>query len=108
MHTQLPWHVLEDSPPAIRTTGGYNVCPEVCNIEDAAHIVRCVNSHAALVAALEEMGKQLQARVEAAGHVIWGPSDIRAAEDGEPAWVCNARGAFGQARAALALAKEQA
>ena len=29
--------------------------------------------------------------VEAAGFSLSGPTDIRAAENGEPVWVCNAR-----------------
>lgn len=110
-HTQTPWKVTQDN--GIVAADGQSVACVSSHIRrdwdvkkaNAAHIVRCVNSHDDLLAALKELGNQLQARVESAGHVIWGPSDVRAAENGEPAWVCNARGALAQARAAIAAAE---
>lgn len=45
--------------------------------------------------------KQLQdvlvQAIEASGFSVSGPTDIRAAEHGEPAWVCNARAALANA-----------
>jgi len=36
--------------------------------------------------------------IEACGYSISGPTDSRAAEHGEPAWVCNARAAIAKAK----------
>ena len=51
---------------------------------NAALIVRAVNAHAGLVAALSDA-------ITSSGFPISGPTDPRAAENGEPAWVCRAR-----------------
>lgn len=40
------------------------------------------------------MLKALIEAVEASGFSVSGPTDVRAAEHGEPAWVCNARAAI--------------
>lgn len=43
-------------------------------------------------AQFEGLGKaELVRRIEKAGFSVSGPTDIRAAEDGEPLWVCDAR-----------------
>ena len=41
-----------------------------------------------------ELQRVLVQAVESTGHRISGPTDSRAAEHGEPAWVCNARAAL--------------
>jgi hypothetical protein len=59
-HTPTPWHVNKDDPAAIfNSMGGYvtridgNAVQTRAAIEaNAAHIVRCVNAHDELVAAL--------------------------------------------------------
>ena len=33
-HTPGPWKIIHDSPPAIRDSGGNNVCPEVSHMAD--------------------------------------------------------------------------
>lgn len=51
---------------------------------------------------LEGHNKELLTRlvqaIEASGYSVSGPTDSRAAEDGEPAWVCSARGAIANAQ----------
>lgn len=46
-----------------------------------------------------ELESALVQAIEAAGFSVSGPTDARAAEDGEPAWVCNARGALAHSAA---------
>jgi hypothetical protein len=46
-----------------------------------------------------EIERALMQAIEAAGFSVSGPGDVRAAEHGEPAWVCNARGALAEAQA---------
>jgi hypothetical protein len=41
--------------------------------------------------------------VESSGFSISGPTDSRAAEHGEPAWVCNARAAIAGATACVSM-----
>jgi len=43
-----------------------------------------------LVKALSLQSVLVQA-IEASGYCVCGPTDVRAAENGEPVWVCNAR-----------------
>ncbi|KVV07445.1 hypothetical protein WK77_16805 [Burkholderia ubonensis] len=45
---------------------------------------------------LAEIETALVQAIEGAGFAVSGPTDSRAAEHGEPAWVCNARGALAQ------------
>lgn len=47
-----------------------------------------------------ELLNALVQAVEASGFRLSGPTDSRAAEDGEPAWVCNARAAIAECHAA--------
>ncbi|MWL91808.1 MULTISPECIES: hypothetical protein [Cupriavidus] len=49
--------------------------------------------------ALPEVEAVLVQAIEASGFSVSGPTDSRAAEHGEPAWVCNARGALARANA---------
>lgn len=52
-----------------------------------------------------ELIKQLALRdaliqaIKASGHSVSGPTDVRVAEHGEPAWVCNARTAIAEVMA---------
>lgn len=46
---------------------------------------------------VQELRNALIQAVEAAGFSISGPTDVRASENGEPAWVCNARAAIAAA-----------
>jgi hypothetical protein len=55
--------------------------------------------YAPLIAASPAMFAVLVQAVEASGFSVSGPTDSRAAEHGEPAWVCNARAALALARA---------
>lgn len=50
--------------------------------------------------ALPEVEAVLVQAIEASGFSVSGPTDSRAAEHGEPVWVCNARGALARANAA--------
>lgn len=59
---------------------------------DAARVDRLNDAAPKLVSAL------IQA-IEEEGFEIYGPTDPRAAEHGEPAWVCNARAALAAAGA---------
>ena len=52
---------------------------------------RLSKSHAELLAALEQA-------IDESGYRLSGPTDHRAAEDGEPKWVCNAREAIAKAK----------
>ncbi len=45
---------------------------------------------------IEELRKVLIQAIEAEGFSVSGPTDVRAAEHGEPAWVCNARAALAE------------
>ncbi|CAB3753991.1 hypothetical protein [Paraburkholderia humisilvae] len=47
---------------------------------------------------VSEIEAVLVQAIEASGFTVSGPTDSRAAEHGEPMWVCNARGALAQAR----------
>lgn len=50
-----------------------------------------------LLLAAPDMLTALVAAIEGAGFTVAGPSDHRAAEHGEPAWVCNARAVIANA-----------
>lgn len=56
---------------------------------------RKIDAYPQLVAALREAVRELReslaCAIEDSGHSISGPTDTRAAENGEPAWVCSAR-----------------
>ena len=80
-HTPTPWAVSDDGGPCIETEGGGRTVailgedPQMTEGEhkaNAAHIVRCVNTHAALLAALKRI----------AVGTTFGNST-------EPAWVLN-------------------
>ena len=55
-----------------------------------AALARLTEDNADLLSALRQA-------VDESGHYISGPTDWRAAEDGEPKWVCNARAAIARA-----------
>lgn len=57
----------------------------------ARKIETAYNNHKALISALVQA-------IEGAGYLVSGPTDWRAAEHGEPRWVCNARAAIAEAR----------
>lgn len=110
-HTATPWHLVDNEMyfeivvPWRHSSGTVDqYCPKICTVSyedndgivgkpNAELIVQAVNSHDALVASLTQA-------IEAAGFALSGPTDIRAAEHGEPAWVCNARAALATAGAA--------
>lgn len=54
------------------------------------------SANARLIAQAPAMLDLLIRAVEASGFSLSGPTDIRAAEDGEPAWVCDARFVIGE------------
>ena len=54
-------------------------------------------ANARLIAAAPDLLATIVQAVEASGFAISGPTDTRAAEHGEPAWVCNARAAIAKA-----------
>lgn len=51
----------------------------------------------AMTAHESELIKVLVQAIEASGFSVCGPADSRTAENGEPAWVCNARSAIADA-----------
>lgn len=51
-----------------------------------------------LIAAAPALLETLRQAVDESGYRLSGPTDHRAAEDGEPPWVCNARAAFALAK----------
>lgn len=67
----------------------------------AKQIVQRWNSHAALVTALTQANNALVGAIAATEFMVSGPTDHRAAEHGEPKWVCEARAAISQITAAL-------
>lgn len=56
-----------------------------------------VRGTAQIMAAAPEMLDVLVQAVESSGFSVSGPTDSRAAEHGEPAWVCNARAVIAKA-----------
>lgn len=58
----------------------------------AHEMVQRWNNHIALEAQLKRAKEILGEAIEKSGYKINGPTDSRAAEDGEPVWVCEARG----------------
>lgn len=54
-------------------------------------------ANAALLTAAPDLLSALISAVEGSGYSLAGPSDPRAAEHGEPAWVCTARAAIARA-----------
>jgi len=63
------------------TRGGMDAAEAEAN---ADYIVKAWNAHDDLCSALVQA-------IESMGFSVSGPTDHRAAEDGEPMWVCNAR-----------------
>ena len=55
------------------------------------------NTNRRLVAERAGLVEALRQSIEESGYALSGPTDWRAAEDGEPKWVCNARAALAQA-----------
>lgn len=83
---------------AILDANGIHVCAiHRHSVEDnpkarAAFLVQCVN-------ACPELVRILSDGIETEGFSLSGPTDIRAAEHGESAWVCGARAAIAKATA---------
>lgn len=100
-----PWHVngvgyrRDDSSPTGRRcylTSPDGVDAEKLTINARNHHIATLDSHrrladARLMAAAPDLLSVVIQAVEAAGFSLSGPTDSRAAEDGEPAWVCSAR-----------------
>jgi hypothetical protein len=57
-----------------------------------------IKGTAAILSAAPEMLNVLVQAIEASGFSLSGPTDSRAAEHDEPAWVCNARAVIAKAR----------
>jgi len=57
-HTSIPWRFepwhIQEGPSAVLAPEGWIICT-TSNDENASHIVKCVNSHDALVKKLEEI-----------------------------------------------------
>lgn len=84
------YHDSHEHPYACRIfTGGMVVC-------DVA-IRAGYDKRARLISAAPKLLDTLIQAVEASGFSLSGPTDVRAAEHGEPAWVCNARGIIAKA-----------
>ena len=67
-HTSTPWHVTDDGDVAAIVDGAESLLADTLthqsinrfnHRENAAHIVRCVNSHEALVKALQTARKMI-------------------------------------------------
>lgn len=67
-HTQTPWEIHPGSPSVVRDTDG-NIVAEGCGNKDADFIVRAVNAHDELLAALIGMVKTVQYYADQPAHV---------------------------------------
>ena len=72
-HTATPWCVLEGDTFGIVDDESRDIALDVCYEDDAAHIVKCVNHHDELVAALK-WAVDLHNQLEAAGFVHYDPN----------------------------------
>lgn len=102
-HKRTPWHCRQligvaergfaifwtNENGSTKTTHRVDLGGEFSK-EDAEFIVRACNNHDNLV-------ELLSLAIEHAGFRVSGPTDLRAAENGEPAWVCGARAALAEA-----------
>ena len=83
---------------ARRIVACVNACAGVSDATLAQHgplyAQACATERDALREHVAELERVLVQAVESTGHRISGPTDSRAAEHGEPAWVCNARAAL--------------
>jgi phosphoribosylamine-glycine ligase len=89
-HTAGPWRVGDAGATVFGPPNG-NPSPET-----VARVTKKANAR--LIAAAPELLAAIVQAVESAGFSLSGPTDKRAAEHGEPAWVCNARAALAKAR----------
>jgi hypothetical protein len=98
-HTPGPWSFeqigVTDAGP--NHDDVFDIGP--CDREGAMRkrIATVVGDDARLIAAAPELLSVLVQAIEASGHSVSGPTDSRAAEHGEPAWVCNARAVISKA-----------
>ena len=67
----------------------------------AAQIVHRWNAHSAFVTALNQANNALVGAIASTDFMVSGPTDHRAAEHGEPKWVCEARAAIAGIQAAI-------
>lgn len=103
-HTPGPWQadvfamggiLIYQHGPSLGKSGNSEDCPVV------ARLMWATEADARLMAAAPSLLEVLIQAVEESGFSLSGPTDHRAAEDGEPKWVCNAR-------AAIAIAESRA
>jgi hypothetical protein len=94
-HTPGPWtyrnagkHLIETRHRAVKELPGGDFVLAASTREAD---MRLIAAAPALLAALEQA-------VDESGWPLSGPTDWRAAEDGDPKWVCNARAAIAAAK----------
>jgi hypothetical protein len=92
-HTPGPWYSRNGSSPHFQG----QVASESTGDTIAISYSDEDGANARLIAAAPELLAVLVQAVHSSGFSLSGPSDSRAAEDGEPAWVCNARAAIAKA-----------
>jgi hypothetical protein len=98
-HTPGPWIVrhLTGFPLMIATAPDADGFGEPVADCSRHHLPAQAMCNARLIAAAPDLLAVLCEAVQVCGFALSGPTDSRAAEDGEPAWVCAARAAIAKA-----------
>jgi len=99
-HTPGPWIVrhLTGFPLMIATAPDSDGFGEPVADCSRHHLPAQAMCNARLIAAAQELLDLLMEAIQASGFALSGPTDTRAAEDGEPAWVCAARAAIARVK----------
>lgn len=89
-HTPGPWRALiwEEY---VAPTGNRIVTQDGFEIAALSYTGGSEDADARLIAAAPDLKEVLIQAIEESGFSVSGPTDWRAAEDGEPHWVCKAR-----------------
>ena len=90
-HTPGPWHYNQEDG---YIESEFGIIARACGWTDPDDETL---PNARLIAAAPDLLAVLVQAVESCGWSLSGPTDSRAAENGEPAWVCNARAAIARA-----------
>lgn len=102
-HTPGPWHVDPEYPTSVQGRDAGPGTPMICEMFTSSQFVSPAEqrANARLIAAAPELLSVLIQAVESSGFSLSGPTDSRAAEHNEPAWVCNARAAIAKAEGSV-------